>query len=289
MHAWPTRDPSASGDRGSADRADARPARPVDRGPRRALSWMLVRPSAEPIAGIRPRHPMPRDRRAMRRCLTLAAIARARPGRRAVAGARRRPVAGRSAEAEVLRDFDVVIAGGTTAAFAAAVASAESGARTALIEPTDWVGGQLTASAVPAVDEAWHKVTDPQDQGGLQRLGDRPQAREHDAQLPGDARRHRQPRRRLGQQLLLPAQGLPRPAPPPARGEAQGQARRLPRRRHQVGRGRPDDRPDPVDHRHPADARGRASPGAGYDRLALGGPGRLVQPRGPRPGSTRPS
>jgi len=56
--------------------------------------------------------------------------------------------------------FDVVIAGGTTAAFAAAVASAESGARTALIEPTDWVGGQLTASAVPAVDEAWHKVTD---------------------------------------------------------------------------------------------------------------------------------
>jgi hypothetical protein len=63
--------------------------------------------------------------------------------------------------AEVFRDFDVVIAGGTTAAFAAAVASAESGARTALIEPTDWVGGQLTASGVPAVDEAWHKVTDP--------------------------------------------------------------------------------------------------------------------------------
>ncbi len=54
-----------------------------------------------------------------------------------------------------------MIAGGTTAACAAAVAAAESGARTALIEPTDWVGGQLTASAVPAVDEAWHKVTDP--------------------------------------------------------------------------------------------------------------------------------
>ncbi len=57
--------------------------------------------------------------------------------------------------------FDVVIAGGTTAAFASAVAAAESGARVALLEPTDWVGGQLTASAVPAVDEAWHKVTDP--------------------------------------------------------------------------------------------------------------------------------
>lgn len=57
--------------------------------------------------------------------------------------------------------FDVVIAGGTTAAFAAAIASAESGARTALIEPTDWVGGQLTASGVPAIDEAWHRIVDP--------------------------------------------------------------------------------------------------------------------------------
>ena len=69
--------------------------------------------------------------------------------------------AGASLGDEVARGFDVVIAGGTTAAFAAAVAAAESGARTALIEPTDWVGGQLTASAVPAVDEAWHKAVDP--------------------------------------------------------------------------------------------------------------------------------
>ncbi|WP_165248225.1 FAD-dependent oxidoreductase [Paludisphaera soli] len=61
---------------------------------------------------------------------------------------------------EIHRDFDVVIAGGTTAAFAAAVASAESGARTCLIEPTDWVGGQITASAVPAIDEAWHTIKD---------------------------------------------------------------------------------------------------------------------------------
>ncbi len=71
------------------------------------------------------------------------------------------PPAAPPARAETPAPFDVVIAGGTTAAFAAAVASAESGARTALIEPTDWVGGQLTASGVPAVDEAWHKVTDP--------------------------------------------------------------------------------------------------------------------------------
>lgn len=55
-------------------------------------------------------------------------------------------------------EFDVVIAGGSTAAFAAAIAAAESGARTALIEPTDWVGGQLTSSGVPAVDEAWHSI-----------------------------------------------------------------------------------------------------------------------------------
>lgn len=79
----------------------------------------------------------------------LAGLAAARPGEARTGGME-----------EVFRDFDVVIAGGTTAAFAAAVASAESGARTCLIEPTDWVGGQITSSAVPAIDEAWHKVKD---------------------------------------------------------------------------------------------------------------------------------
>jgi hypothetical protein len=64
----------------------------------------------------------------------------------------------RGLPAEVHEDFDVVIAGGSTAAFAAALAAAESGARTALIEPTDWVGGQLSSSGVPAVDEAWHSI-----------------------------------------------------------------------------------------------------------------------------------
>ena len=85
----------------------------------------------------------------------------ARPRSRSGSGRRWRRPRARPAGPRRIRDFDVVIAGGITAAFAAAVASAESGARTALIEPTDWVGGQLTASAVPAVDEAWHKVTDP--------------------------------------------------------------------------------------------------------------------------------
>lgn len=57
-------------------------------------------------------------------------------------------------------EFDVVIAGGSTAAFAAAIGAAESGARVALLEPTDWVGGQITSSGVPAIDEAWHKLSD---------------------------------------------------------------------------------------------------------------------------------
>ena len=106
--------------------------------------------------------------------------------------------------------FDVVIAGGSTAAFAAAVASAESGARTALIEPTDWVGGQLTSSGVPAVDEAWHKLTAPgTGEVLLDVAADRPDAREHDPELPRDARGDRQPRPGVGQPLLLRAEGFP--------------------------------------------------------------------------------
>ncbi len=58
---------------------------------------------------------------------------------------------------------NVVIAGGSTAALAAAFAAAEEGVRVVLIEPTDWIGGQLTSSGVPAVDEAWHKIKDPRD------------------------------------------------------------------------------------------------------------------------------
>ena len=67
-----------------------------------------------------------------------------------------------AADAAAAGSFDVVIAGGSTAAFAAAIAAAESGASTALIEPTDWVGGQLTSSGVPAIDEAWHSIKQPE-------------------------------------------------------------------------------------------------------------------------------
>ena len=50
---------------------------------------------------------------------------------------------------------DVVVAGGTTAALAAALTSAREGVSTCLLEPTDWPGGQLTAGGVPAIDYAW--------------------------------------------------------------------------------------------------------------------------------------
>ncbi len=70
-------------------------------------------------------------------------------------------LASTAAQHETRDDFDVVIAGGTTAALAAAASAVDSGARVCLLEPTDWPGGQLTASGVPAVDEAWHRVVDP--------------------------------------------------------------------------------------------------------------------------------
>jgi arylsulfatase A-like enzyme len=68
---------------------------------------------------------------------------------------------GSDGKPEVVR-ADVVIAGGSTAALAAALAAAENEATVVLIEPTDWIGGQLTSSGVPAIDEAWHKIKDPQ-------------------------------------------------------------------------------------------------------------------------------
>ena len=61
---------------------------------------------------------------------------------------------------DVLHRADVVIAGGSLAALTAAVTAAECGARVILLEPTDWIGGQITSSGVPAIDEAWHRLRD---------------------------------------------------------------------------------------------------------------------------------
>ena len=69
---------------------------------------------------------------------------------------------------------DVIIAGGSTAAVAAALSSAQQKVNTCLLEPTDWPGfinqfdfnlinrGQITSSAVPAIDWAWDTIVDKQ-------------------------------------------------------------------------------------------------------------------------------
>src|SRR3989440_5678718 len=50
---------------------------------------------------------------------------------------------------------DVLIIGGGTGGCAAALAAARNGLRVILTEETDWVGGQLTAQAVPPDEHPW--------------------------------------------------------------------------------------------------------------------------------------
>ena len=51
---------------------------------------------------------------------------------------------------------DVLVVGGGTGGCAAALAAARAGQRVCLLEETDWVGGQLTAQGVSALDEHEH-------------------------------------------------------------------------------------------------------------------------------------
>ncbi len=51
---------------------------------------------------------------------------------------------------------EVLIAGGGTGGVAAALAAARSGRRVVLLEETDWLGGQMTAQGVSALDEHEH-------------------------------------------------------------------------------------------------------------------------------------
>lgn len=53
---------------------------------------------------------------------------------------------------------EVIVAGGSTAALAAALTAAREGRQTCLVEPTDWPGGQMTVAGVPAIDFAWHSA-----------------------------------------------------------------------------------------------------------------------------------
>ncbi|MGB8478924.1 MAG: FAD-dependent oxidoreductase [Acidobacteriaceae bacterium] len=54
------------------------------------------------------------------------------------------------------RSYDVVIAGAGTGGFSAAIQSARLGAKVALLEESDWIGGQMAAAGVSTMDEAYH-------------------------------------------------------------------------------------------------------------------------------------
>ncbi|NLB82919.1 MAG: FAD-dependent oxidoreductase, partial [Synergistaceae bacterium] len=49
--------------------------------------------------------------------------------------------------------YDVVVAGGGSGGVSAAIAAARLGVRVALLEETDWLGGQMTAAAVSTMDD----------------------------------------------------------------------------------------------------------------------------------------
>jgi len=50
---------------------------------------------------------------------------------------------------------DILIIGGGTGGVAAALGAARAGARVVIAEPTDWLGGQFTAQAVPPDENRW--------------------------------------------------------------------------------------------------------------------------------------
>ncbi len=52
-------------------------------------------------------------------------------------------------------DCDIAVIGGGTGGVAAALAAARNGMRVVLTEETDWIGGQLTAQAVPPDEHPW--------------------------------------------------------------------------------------------------------------------------------------
>lgn len=64
------------------------------------------------------------------------------------------PIGGLAGAREVA--CDVLVVGGGTGGVAAALAAARRGRRVHLIEETDWIGGQLTAQGVSALDEHEH-------------------------------------------------------------------------------------------------------------------------------------
>ncbi|MBD3288840.1 FAD-dependent oxidoreductase, partial [candidate division KSB1 bacterium] len=51
-----------------------------------------------------------------------------------------------------IQETEVLIAGGGTSGFCAAIQAARSGARVILVEETPWLGGMLTSAGVSAID-----------------------------------------------------------------------------------------------------------------------------------------
>lgn len=56
-------------------------------------------------------------------------------------------------QADGEQSYDVVVVGAGTGGIAAAIQAARLGSRVALLEETDWIGGQMTAAAVSTMDE----------------------------------------------------------------------------------------------------------------------------------------
>ena len=54
---------------------------------------------------------------------------------------------------EAALSYDVIVAGGGSGGVSAAIAAARLGVRVALLEETDWLGGQMTAAAVSTMDD----------------------------------------------------------------------------------------------------------------------------------------
>src|SRR5207249_3316788 len=73
----------------------------------------------------------------------MAAGSRMLPARTSAAPARRETAA------------DLVIVGGGLGGCATALAALRNGRTVVLTEPTDWIGGQLTAQAVPPDEHPW--------------------------------------------------------------------------------------------------------------------------------------
>jgi len=66
-----------------------------------------------------------------------------------------------SSYTQAIDDCQLLIAAGSTAAFGLVItASKFLNKGVCLLEPTDWVGGQLTVELLSAPDFAWHRLRD---------------------------------------------------------------------------------------------------------------------------------